>query len=217
MPAPLVRVSMELAVDTVPVVLVGGERASGLADMLRQFIEQVLADSPHKVRQARALSGRAMVRSTEDEDVCVCITFAGDHIELRDGAVEQGRVPSIAADFLTMAHLTSGQENPFWLLVRRKLDARFTVAQVPFLLRMLRFMQIGSTSARTRWVRWTLLLAALVAILVVAGWYLTTIEWGGLRAASATTRTSGSALVAATPALCDPAVGAPERRPLPCR
>ena len=50
-----------------PVMLAGGEEASGLADMLHQFIEQTLADSPRKVRQARRLAGHAVFRAAEDE------------------------------------------------------------------------------------------------------------------------------------------------------
>ncbi len=128
--------------DVLPVVLVGDDQASGLADMLRQFIEQTLAESPRKQRQARSLSGATLFRSAEDDDLCVCITFAGDHIELRDEATPPVGLPAITADFLTIAHLTSGQANPFWLLARRRLQARFTIRQVPFLLRLLRFMRI---------------------------------------------------------------------------
>ena len=134
--------AVEADPGSLPVILIGGDDASGMADMLRQFIEQTLAESPRKLRQARRLSGCALFRSTEDEEVCVRMTFAGDSIELRDSAVGQALTPSIAADFLTIAHLTSGQENPFWLLARRKLKAKFALRDVPFLLRMLRFMRI---------------------------------------------------------------------------
>lgn len=159
-----------------PVVLEGGDEASGLADMLRQFLEQTLAESPRKRHQARALSGRALVRSTEDAEVCVCIEFAADHIELRDADGEQPGVPGIAADFLTLAHLTSGRENPFHLLARRRLEARFSFAQIPFLLRLLRFLRIESDAQRALRRRRAVLAATAVAGGVAACgiyWYAT--------------------------------------------
>jgi hypothetical protein len=158
----------------IPVVLTDGEQASGLADMLRQFIEQTLAASPRKARQARRLTGRAVFRSAEDEQVCVCLTFSGDHIELRDTPTSQSRDPWITADFLTIAHLTSGRENPFRLLAQRRLRVRFSVPQVPFLLRMLSFMRIESAPRRVIRPGWMLATAAAAGTAVWAAyWYIT--------------------------------------------
>jgi hypothetical protein len=159
--------------EPLPVVLAAGEAASGLADMLQQFIEQTIADSPRKSQQARRLHGRALFRSVEDDAVCVCIHFAGNRIELRDGAEAPVTSPSITADFLTIAHLTSGQENPFRLLAQGKLNARFSVLQVPFLLRMLRFMRIESASRRATRKRWALATGAAAAAAAAAYWYVT--------------------------------------------
>ncbi len=157
------------ASSVIPVKLIGGEAVSGLADMLHQFIEQTLAESPRKVRQARRLSGHAVFRSAEDEELCVRIAFAGDRIELRDGGTPDAAGAMITADFLTIAHLTSGRESPFRLLAQRKLKVRFSVLEVPFLLGMLRFMQIDTGRTRRRWL-WP------VAAAVVGGavyWYVT--------------------------------------------
>jgi hypothetical protein len=125
----------------IPVVLDGAEEASGLAEMVQQFLEQVLAESPRKARRARRLSGAAVLRSAEDEDVAVRIRFAGDRIELSDGAAIGSRDATITADFLTIAHLTSGQESPFRLLADRRLRARFALTDVPFLLGVLSLMR----------------------------------------------------------------------------
>lgn len=125
---------------TIPVVLKGAEEASGLAEMVQQFLEQVLAESPRKARRARRLSGAAVLRSAE-EDVAVRIHFAGDRIELSDGAPIDSRDATITADFLTMAHLTSGQESLFRLLTDRRLRARFALTDVPFLLGVLSLMR----------------------------------------------------------------------------
>ncbi len=162
------------ASGVVPVVLVGGESATGLADMLQQFIEQTLSESPRKVRQARRLAGRAVFRSAEDEEVCVCVTFAGTHIEVRDGIEVPAGVPSITADFLTIAHLTSGRESPFQLLARRKLRVRFSARRLPFLLGMLRFMRIESVAQRAIWARRALLTLAAAGAAGMAYWYVCT-------------------------------------------
>ena len=155
-----------------PVVLAGDAPVSGLADMLRQFIEQTLAASPRKARQARRLAGHAVFRAAEDEDLCVRITFTGNGIELRDGGIPSAGDALIAADFLTIAHLTSGQENVFRLVAQRKLTVRFSLLQIPFLVRMLRFMRIESEQPRTAWMRWVWPAAA-VAAAGALYWYVT--------------------------------------------
>ena len=152
-----------------PVVLTGGENVSGLADMLHQFIEQTLSDSPRKVRQARRLAGHAVFRAAEDETLCVGITFAGERIELHDGGTADAADAMITADFLTIAHLTSGQESPYRLLAQRKLKVRFSLLQVPFLLGMLRFMQIGAGTTPARWL-WPVAAAVVGAAIY---WYVT--------------------------------------------
>ena len=158
--------------DPLPVVLVDAENASGLADLLHQFLRQTLAESPRKVRQARALSGGAVFRSAEDETVAVRITFAGDTIELRDDACPASGAPTVTADFLTMAHLTSGRESPFLLLARGRLRARFGPLQIPFLLRMLRLMRIESAARNAPRRRWALAAAAAAAAAGGIWWYV---------------------------------------------
>lgn len=159
--------------NAIPVRLIGGEAVSGLADMLHQFIEQTLAGSPRKVRSAQRLAGKAVFRSAEDEELCVRITFAGDCIELEETATPRADDAVVTADFLTIAHLTSGQESPLRLLARRKLRARFSVVQIPFLLRMLRFMRIESEPPGATPLRW----AWPAAVAAAAGalyWYVVT-------------------------------------------
>ena len=158
-----------------PVLLRGGESASGLADMLHQFIEQTLSDSATKQRLARRLAGETVFRAAEDPDVAVRIVFAGDRIELRDEVPgEPCDAPSVTADFLSIAHLTSGKEGPFSLLVRRKLRARLAPADLPFLLGMLRFMRIRpeepGSEPRAR-VRRALLVAGAAAGVAALVWY----------------------------------------------
>ena len=152
-----------------PVVFGGGEPVSGLADMLQQFLEQSLSASPRKVRQAQRLNGRALVRAAEDEEVCVGITFAGDRIEISDVDATPSRDASITADFLTIAHLTSGQENPLLLLVQGKLKASFRLSQILFLLRLLQLMQLETSAARRQ--RYILIAGGIVAASLAVATY----------------------------------------------
>lgn len=125
-----------------PVRLQGGDTASGLADMIHQYLSQNCADSPRKVRQARSLKGEVFMRAAEDDAICVRIRFFNDGIELTDvEAMPQGAA-SIKADFISVAHLTTGEEGPFGLLVKRKMAVSFRPGQIPFLVGVLRFMQI---------------------------------------------------------------------------
>jgi len=165
---------VEAAPDAaIPVVLENAEAASGLALMLQQFIEQTLSESPDKQRRARSLRGDALFRAAEDENVCVHIAFRGDRVELRDtgGSVAAGTA-AVTADFLSIAHLTSGQSSPLALYAQRKLRAHFRLRQLPFLLNMLRFMQTaepsrGAAPARRLW------LAAIIALAAIAfAWYI---------------------------------------------
>jgi hypothetical protein len=128
-----------------------GESTSGLAQMLHQFMEQTLAESPQKRRLAQTLSGEAVFRAAEDREICVAIVFRGDRIELHDGAIARAAsASSVTADFLSIAHLTSGQESPWALLARRKLQARVRVRDLAFLAGMLRFMRTPSAASGAR-------------------------------------------------------------------
>ncbi|MCW5830546.1 MAG: hypothetical protein KIT79_14665 [Deltaproteobacteria bacterium] len=124
-----------------PVYLAGGQEASGLADMIHQYLSQNVADSEQKRVQAKSLSGEVYLEAAED-DICVKIRFLGDHIELSDVTAPAPDGASIRADFISVAHLTTGEQGPFELLVRRRIRARFRPGQIPFLVRVLQFMQI---------------------------------------------------------------------------
>jgi hypothetical protein len=123
------------------VVLHGGESASGLADLLHQFLEQQVAD-PARARRAARLRGSLLFRAAEDPAVCVRIAFSGDRIDVADDAGEAAGVPVITSDFLTTAHLTTGEEGPLRLLLSRRLRVRLPLARGPFLLRALRLMRV---------------------------------------------------------------------------
>ena len=166
---------LALTLASVPVSLVDDDEASGLAMMLHQFLEQTLADSPAKTRLAGALRGEVLFRASEDEAIGVRIAFTGGGIQLTDtGRAEvEASIPSIKGDFLSIAHLTTGQDSPLSLLARRQLRAQFSLAQLPFLFRVLRLMRIDDEAPRAvfgarRWV-WA---AALCVLSAVAAYHL---------------------------------------------
>jgi hypothetical protein len=168
--------------SAVPVSIIGAAEVSGLADMLHQFLEQTLAESPLKAKLAGRLRGDVEFRAAEDEALFVRIVFAGDRIELHDRAAPEPtgapRAPgaSITADFLTIAHLTSGQESPLGLLARRKLRVHLTPRALPFLLGMLRFMRIerARPPMRATRARWAWGAAATTAGGLALYWIVTT-------------------------------------------
>ncbi len=164
-------IASESAELAYPVDLVDADDASGLADMLHQFMSQNLEESAKKRAQARSLGGTVLFRAAEDEDVCVRMAFFGDRIELADYTGEVGKLPAITSDFLSTAHLTTGEEGPFALLLKRKVKVSFSVGQIPFLLRVLRFMQLPAEmrDQPPRRLRW--LLAALVVAIIIAATY----------------------------------------------
>lgn len=158
------------------VVFTGDREPSGLAAMLSQLVEQTLAESPRKVRQARRLSGQVVFRAAEAEDVFVRMRFAGDRIELDDVGVLDPRDTLITADFLSIAHLASGQEGPVGLLARRRLRPRFSPAELPFLVGLVRFMRIDGMRRAERRRAWARALwPAVVGIMGVGAlyWYVT--------------------------------------------
>jgi len=138
------------------------QQVSGLTHMLHQFIEQTLEASPAKRRLAQKLCGEAIFRAAEDEAIQTRICFHGDCIELSDaGEGEPAGAASLTADFLTIAHLTSGQESPLALLAKRKLRVRFRSGEIAFLLRMFAFMRIANGGASRAWL-WRAVLASVV-------------------------------------------------------
>lgn len=156
------------------VLLAGGGEASGLADMLHQFLSQILDEYPAKSRRLPRISGRMLFRAAEDETICVVLSFDAGTIEIKDHAGARDGIPSLTADFLTTAHMTTGEESPFSLVSRRKLRVECSLRHAPFLLRVLRLMRIPPRPeiARARRLRWTLLAVVTVATAGVAWWLL---------------------------------------------
>jgi len=92
-----------------PVTLVAGEEASGLANMVGQYLEQLLATSPEKCAEAALLRGRFGLRATEGS-VAVTIVFDGDRVLVEEGLCEPDAV--IGGPVETLMHMLAGRANP---------------------------------------------------------------------------------------------------------
>lgn len=167
-----------------PVDLENADEASGLADMLHQFLQQTVDSSAAKRRAARRLSGTLWFQSAEDMSLVVALTFAKDHIGVMDAPAHSLSPPSLTADFLSTAHITTGEESPFALLRQKKIRARVRLTQALFLMRVLNFMKIeeadasaaqgaGETphAARSRVALWVIL-GLMVAVTVAVLWFV---------------------------------------------
>ena len=160
--------------EAYPVMLTAGDDPSGLADMLHQYLSQTLADSPEKVQRARRLDGEVAFQAAEDEAISVKLVFRGDRIELVDGELVEA--PRLTGDFLSVAHLTSGDESPLGLVLSRKLRVKFSVQHLPFLMGVLDLMTLEEELRRRRArLRWVGAGAAAATAASAVGYYLTTL------------------------------------------
>jgi hypothetical protein len=141
----------------VSVVLADADRASGLADMLQQYLQQTVESSTDKARAAGRIRGGVTVCAAEDAEVRVRVEFEGARIAIADA--DRAAPPSITGDFLSVAHLLSGEENAGALLIRRRIAVRCGLADVWLLWRVAGLLRI---EARPAWQR-----AAPAVLLVV--------------------------------------------------
>ncbi len=155
-------------------VLHGGDSASGLADMLHQFLTQTLEGDPGRARRAARLRGALLFCAAEDPAVCVRIDFAGGRVDVTDHQGQVDGLPMITSDFITTAHLTTGEEGPFRLLLARRLRVRLRWRRGPFLVRALRIMQLPAPQPVRRRRRLYLVAAVLVAAAALTVWMLAT-------------------------------------------
>jgi hypothetical protein len=95
----------------VPVALAACEEASGLANMVGQYLEQVLADSSAKRAEAAALRGRLGLHAREG-NVAVTIVFADGGVVIEEGLREPNAV--IAGEVEFLMHVLAGRANPVW-------------------------------------------------------------------------------------------------------
>ncbi len=103
---------------TIPVTVVAGDEASGLANIIGQYLEQLLGDSAEKRADASSLRGRLGLRAREG-DVAVTIVFADGTIAIEEGLQAPDSVIGGEVEFLM--HMMAGRANPAWEFLGRKM------------------------------------------------------------------------------------------------
>ncbi len=93
------------------VTVLAGEEASGLARIIGQYLEQLLAESLEKRAEAAALRGRFGLRAREG-DVAVTIVFDEGGIAIEEGLQQPDAIVSGEIEFLM--HVLAGRANPAW-------------------------------------------------------------------------------------------------------
>lgn len=106
----MVAVTRVMPVE-IPITVLAGEEASGLANIVGQYLEQLLGDSPEKRAEAAALRGRLGLRAREG-DVAVTIVFDDGGIVIEEGLRAPDAVISGEVEFLM--HVLAGRANPAW-------------------------------------------------------------------------------------------------------
>lgn len=114
--------------------------ASGLANIVFQFLSQDLADFEHKRRLAARLRGR-IAMTASDHDVTVTLAFTGREIVIFDG--EQADVDaSIAGPHAALVRLLQGETHPLREHLRGRLRVRARLRRILLPLRLHRLVRL---------------------------------------------------------------------------
>ena len=104
-----------------PVRLTAGEQASGLANIVSQYLEQLLGESPQKRSEADALRGNLGLLAREG-DVAITIVFSDDGIRIEEGLSEADAV--ISGKVEQLMHVLAGRANPVWAVAGGRMAFR---------------------------------------------------------------------------------------------
>jgi hypothetical protein len=143
---------------------------SGLANIVRQFLEQNLDESEPRRRRALGLRGRVAMTAA-DHATTVTLDFRGDEIVIWDGECEPLQA-SIAGSHRALVGLLQGRGNPLWEHLRGRLRVRSSLRQ-PFLpLRVQGLMKLPPEAGGPRIGRSHWLAAGVIAVAAAAGFLL---------------------------------------------
>jgi putative sterol carrier protein len=141
---------------------------SGLADMVRQLLEQNLGESEARRRRARSLTG-TIVLNASDYGSVVTVAFVGGEITISDGA-EASADASISGPYATLVDLLQGDTHPLAEHLRGRIRVRSSLRRPFFPLRVQSLMTVKPEPAFGR--RWIVALAALGLVAGVAAFAL---------------------------------------------
>ena len=128
--------SSETSIDIIPR---GEGNLSGLGMMMKQYLEQNLAEFDYKVRQGLGLRGRVSV--TVEKSIAVTVTFDGSKIYIENGI--QGRPDlNLKGSFVVMAGILSGQADPLMEVARRRVKLGGIPRRPLMALNILKFLKV---------------------------------------------------------------------------
>jgi hypothetical protein len=122
-----------------PVMLAAGDGASGLANIVGQYVEQILTEVPAKRAEATRLRGRLGLLAREG-DIAVTIVFDDGRLVIEEGLNSPDAV--ISGDVQVLMHVLAGRRNPVWALGRRRMAVRPGAGRPLFAYQAYRFMRL---------------------------------------------------------------------------
>jgi hypothetical protein len=138
---------------------------SGLANIVRQYLEQNLDECEPRRRRALGLRGRVAMTAT-DHEMTVTLDFRGEEIVVWDG--ERGPLQaSIAGPHRALVGLLQGEANPLWEHLRGRLRVRSSLRKPFFPLQVHGLMKLPPEARGPRSTRSYALVAGVVAVLAV--------------------------------------------------
>ena len=139
---------------------------SGLANIVRQYLEQNLDESEQRRRRALGLRGRVAMTAA-DHEMTVTLDFRGEEIVIWDG--ECGPLQaSIAGPHRALVGLLQGEGNPLLEHLRGRLRVRSSLRKPFFPLQVHGLMKLPPEERGQRRTRSYALVAGVVAVMAVA-------------------------------------------------
>ena len=139
---------------------------SGLANIVRQYLEQNLEESEQRRRRALGIRGRVAMTAA-DHEITVTLDFRGEEIVVWDG--ECGPVQaSIAGPHRALVGLLQGEGNPLLEHLRGRLRVRSSFRKPFFPLQVHNLLKLPPEERGRRRTRSYLLAGGVVAVMAVA-------------------------------------------------
>ncbi len=139
---------------------------SGLANIVRQYLEQDLAEFEDKRRRASRLRGR-LAMTAVDHETTVTVEFRGSEIAIWDGE----RSPldaSIVGPYPALVRLLQGRANPLLEHLRGRLRVRSSLGKPFFPFHVHSLMKLPPEGGARSRARSYVLIAAVGGLLVAA-------------------------------------------------
>jgi hypothetical protein len=120
--------------------LVDGEDANILATLLKKHIEDIVAADPGKAHQARSISGKLGLHSTEPE-ASVTVVFLDDGLRIKND-IDADVDGTITGPLKLQTETLAGLANPYAAMLRRRLKIGIRWSRPLFTLQTYGFLKV---------------------------------------------------------------------------